>query len=53
MAKDAKDQDQEKGDEILRRLLKTLPDPKIGKGENAAKRDKPRESEVGQAAKRR
>lgn len=26
-----KNQDQEKGDEVLRRLLKTPPDPKAGK----------------------
>lgn len=29
--KTPKDKDQEKGDEILRRLLKTPPDPKGGK----------------------
>jgi hypothetical protein len=28
-----KDKDQEKGDELLRRLLKTPPDPKTGKDE--------------------
>lgn len=28
-----KNQEQEKGDEVLRRLLKTPPDPKTGKGE--------------------
>ncbi|WP_367785073.1 hypothetical protein [Mesorhizobium marinum] len=28
MAKTVKDKDQEKGDEVLRRLLKTPPDPK-------------------------
>ncbi|MBO6724189.1 MAG: hypothetical protein JJ911_00825 [Rhizobiaceae bacterium] len=27
-----KDKNQEKGDEVLRRLLKTPPDPKTGKG---------------------
>jgi hypothetical protein len=32
MAKKPKDKDQEKGDEVLRRLLKTPPDPKTGKG---------------------
>lgn len=32
-----KDKDQEKGDEILRRLLKTPPDPKTGKGEKPKK----------------
>ena len=31
MSDDPKDKDQEKGDEILRRLLKTPPDPKTGK----------------------
>lgn len=30
-----KDKDQEKGDEVLRRLLKTPPEPKSGKEENA------------------
>lgn len=29
---DARDQNQDKGDEVLRRLLKTPPDPKTGKG---------------------
>lgn len=31
-----KDKDQEKGDEILRRLLKTPPDHKTGKGKPVA-----------------
>jgi hypothetical protein len=31
MAKPPKDKDQEKGDEVLRRLLKTPPDPKDGR----------------------
>ncbi len=31
MSKDPRDKDQEKGDEVLRRLLKTPPDPKGGK----------------------
>jgi hypothetical protein len=33
MPEASKDKDQEKGDEVLRRLLKTPPDPKTGKGE--------------------
>lgn len=44
-----KNQDQEKGDEVLRRLLKTPPDPKTGKGkesqdegDKASKRDRDR-----------
>jgi hypothetical protein len=32
-----KDTDQEKGDEVLRRLLKTPPDPKTGKGDKPGK----------------
>jgi hypothetical protein len=31
MSEPPKDKDQEKGDEVLRRLLKTPPDPKAGK----------------------
>jgi hypothetical protein len=31
MSETPKDKDQEKGDEVLRRLLKTPPDPKTGK----------------------
>lgn len=30
---DTKDKDEKKGDELLRRLLKTPPDPKTGKGD--------------------
>ncbi|WP_292147161.1 hypothetical protein [Mesorhizobium sp.] len=37
MPKTPKDKDQEKGDEVLRRLLKTPPDHKTGKGETAPK----------------
>jgi hypothetical protein len=33
MSETPKDKDQEKGDEVLRRLLKTPPDPKTGKGD--------------------
>ncbi|WP_164749741.1 hypothetical protein [Nitratireductor alexandrii] len=33
MSENPKGKDQEKGDEVLRRLLKTPPDPKAGKGE--------------------
>lgn len=33
MSESPKDKDQEKGDEVLRRLLKTPPDPKTGKGD--------------------
>lgn len=36
MPKGPKDKDQEKGDEVLRRLLKTPPDPKAGKGKPVA-----------------
>lgn len=32
-----KDKDQEKGDEVIRRLLKTPPDPKSRKGEKPKK----------------
>jgi hypothetical protein len=32
MSKTPKNKDQEKGDEVLRRLLKTPPDHKTGKG---------------------
>ncbi|MCY0146329.1 hypothetical protein OEG84_00985 [Hoeflea sp. G2-23] len=35
--------DQEKGDEVLRRLLKTPPDPKTGKGDKKPTKDKPNE----------
>lgn len=35
-----KNQDQEKGDEVLRRLLKTPPDPKTGKDEKSKKDSK-------------
>lgn len=49
MAKTPKDKDQDKGDEILRRLLKTPPDHKTGKGKSDeaepdgtdSKRDRP------------
>jgi hypothetical protein len=37
MSDTPKDNDQEKGDEVLRRLLKTPPDPKTGKGEKPKK----------------
>jgi hypothetical protein len=33
MSETPKDKDQEKGDEVLRRLLKTPPDPKKGKAQ--------------------
>jgi hypothetical protein len=33
MSETSKDKDQENGDEVLRRLLKTPPDPKTGKGD--------------------
>lgn len=36
-----KDKDQEGGDEVLRRLLKTPPDPKTGKGEKPKPAPKP------------
>jgi hypothetical protein len=36
MSEPPKDKDQEKGDEVLRRLLKTPPDPKTGKGKPVA-----------------
>jgi hypothetical protein len=39
MSETPRDKDQEKGDEVLRRLLKTPPDPKIGKD------DKPKKGE--------
>lgn len=42
----------EKGDEILRRLLKTPPDPKTGKGEQRKKAADKRDQKD-QAAKRR
>jgi hypothetical protein len=35
MPDNSKDKDQEKGDEVLRRLLKTPPDPKTGRGRDA------------------
>jgi hypothetical protein len=34
-----KDKDQEKGDEVLRRLLKIPPEPKPGKGNKEPKAD--------------
>ncbi len=41
-----KDKDQEKGDEILRRLLKTPPDPKGGKrGAEAPRRRSDKEGD--------
>ncbi|MGB3500320.1 MAG: hypothetical protein WBA44_01760 [Mesorhizobium sp.] len=43
MAEAPKNKDQEKGDEVLRRLLNTRPDPKIGK-EKAGPLVKARES---------
>jgi hypothetical protein len=43
MSEAPKDKDQEKGDEILRRLLKTPPDPKTGKEGAKPKKDKPDE----------
>lgn len=49
---DPRKTDSEKGDEVLRRLLKTRPDPKTGKGEKVTK-VKLRESGGDQAAKRR
>lgn len=39
MSEVPKDKDQEKGDEVLRRLLKTPPDPKTGKGEKLENKD--------------
>jgi len=39
MTEPQKDKDQEKGDELLRRLLKTPPDPKTGKGKSADTED--------------
>jgi hypothetical protein len=44
MTETPKDKDQEKGDEVLRRLLKTPPDPKTGKDEKQEKPGKDRES---------
>lgn len=41
MSEVPKDKDQEKGDEVLRRLLKTPPDPKTGK--ESGKKDRPDE----------
>lgn len=38
MTEKPSDQDQEKGDEVLRRLLKTPPEPKQGKREAHAPR---------------
>jgi hypothetical protein len=42
MSETPKDKDQEKGDEVLRRLLKTPPDPRTGR---PAKDSKDSESE--------
>lgn len=39
MADAPKDKDQEKGDEVLRRLLKTPPDPKARNAEKGSKPD--------------
>lgn len=39
MAKTPKDKDQDKGDELLRRLLKTPPDHRTGKATNMPKKD--------------
>ena len=36
MTETPKDKDQEKGDEVLRRMFKTPPDHKAGKSENEA-----------------
>jgi hypothetical protein len=38
MPEDPKDKDQEKGDEVLRRLLKTPPDPKKEKRRDESRR---------------
>jgi hypothetical protein len=47
MSEVPKDKDQEKGDEVLRRLLKTPPDPKpvkpTGKPKPTSKKEKPAE----------
>lgn len=40
MPENPKDEDQEKGDEVLRRLLKTPPDPKTGKDEQPPEKGK-------------
>jgi hypothetical protein len=37
MSETPKDKDQDKGDEVLRRLLKTPPDPKTGRASSAKK----------------
>ena len=39
MPKTPKDKDQEKGDEVLRRLLKTPPDHRTAKGTKVPKKD--------------
>jgi hypothetical protein len=45
MSDTSNDKDREKGDEILRRLLKTPPDPKAGKGaKKLPKKAKPQTS---------
>jgi hypothetical protein len=52
MSEPDQDKNQEKGDEVLRRLLKTPPDHKTaGRGEK--KRGKPRDSQKDQAASKR
>lgn len=40
-----KDKDQEKGDEVLRRMLKTPPDPKAGKEQKPAAPDGSKDSD--------
>jgi hypothetical protein len=41
MSEAPKDKDQEKGDEVLRRLLNTPPDHKTGKGSRKSEDEKP------------
>lgn len=56
MSESPKDKDQDKGDEILRRLLKTPPDHKTGKGKQPVAPDGSKDSEgvpAGYSAPRR
>ena len=49
MSESPKDKDQEKGDEVLRRLLKTPPDPKTGKEKEPHEKRSPNKGHSGKS----